>query len=309
MTNKLRSNKKLKMIIRNYDLYLILLPTLIFFIIFCYLPMYGVIIAFKNYIPALGFEGSEWVGFAHFIKFFNSYKIWSLISNTLLLNIYGLAIGFPIPIIMALLLNQINSDRFKKIVQTVTYAPYFISVVVIVGMIYIFLSPRNGILNIALGSFGIEPIFFMGEAKYFRSIYIWSGIWQSAGFSMIIYLSALSGIDTQLYDAAKVDGCSKLGMILHIDLPLIMPTISILFILAIGQLMNVGFEKIYLLQNSLNQETSDVIATYVYKMGLKNGKLSYSTAIGLFNSVVNCSMLFIFNYIVKKLSNDNKGLY
>ena len=299
------SNKTIKKIYMNYDLYLLLLPALVYFIIFHYGPMYGLQIAFKDFMPLRGIGDSPWVGFKYFERFLNAYQFWAILKNTVFLSLYSLVIGFPIPIILSLLLNQINSRRFQRVVQTVTYAPNFISVMVIVGMVLIFLSPRNGIVNQLRALFGGEPIFFMAKPEWFRSIYVWSGIWQNAGFSMIVYLAALTSIDPFLHEAAVVDGANKIQRIWYIDIPGILPTISILLILNLGNIMSVGFEKVYLLQNPLNASSSEIIATYVYKMGLQRYQYSYSSSIGLFKSVVNCILLVTVNFISRKMGNSS----
>lgn len=300
-----KSKKRMTQILRSWQLYLLILPTIAYLIFFCYKPMYGVLIAFKDFKPHLGILGSEWVGFKHFSKFFNSPNFLSLLSNTLLLSIYSLVAGFPIPIILALGMNSLDSRGFKKIVQTVTYAPHFISTVVIVGMLNIFLSPTNGIINSFLHCFGQEPIFFMGEPGMFPSLYVWSGIWQGMGWGSIIYLAALSGVDSALHEAAEIDGASRVKRIWHIDIPCIIPTIIIMLIMNAGKIMSVGFEKVYLMQNALNLETSEIIATYVYKRGIINAQYSFSTAVGLFNSVINIVLLLTVNKISNKVSETS----
>lgn len=300
-----RKNPFLKSLKKDYQLYLLALPAIIYFILFHYWPMYGVQIAFKDFIAVKGITGSPWVGFKHFERFFKSFQFWRLMKNTIGVSLYQLIAGFPIPIIMALLLNQTKNKRLKKTVQTVTYAPHFISVVVLTGMLYIFLSPRNGIINQFLSLFGIDSIFFLGDPKYFKSVFVWSGVWQNAGWGSIIYLAALSGINPELYEAAKVDGATKLRTIWHIDIPGIMPTAVILLIMNVGKIMNVGFQKAYLLQNSLNVESSEIIATYIYKIGLLQSQYSYSTAIGLFNTVINIILLVSVNKISKIVSDTS----
>jgi putative aldouronate transport system permease protein len=263
--------------------------------------MYGVQIAFKNFIAVRGFTGSPWAGLDHFERFFESYQFATVMKNTLGISIYELLVAFPAPILLALLLNQLSSERFKKIVQTVTYAPHFISVVVVVGMLYLFLSPKHGLINQILLLFGMEPVFFMASPSWFQTIFVFSGIWQNIGWSTIIYLAALSGVNPDLHEAAVVDGASKLQRIRHIDLPSIMPTIVILLILNVGHLMRVGFEKVYLMQNQLNIDASEIIQTYVYKAGLLDAQFSYSAAIGLFNSVINFILLLSVNHLAKKM--------
>ena len=293
-TQKLRAERR-KSIFRNYELYLFLLPTFLYFLVFHYGPMYGVQIAFKNFTASRGIWGSPWVGFAHFQRFFSSYQFWSLLRNTLGISLYSLIAGFPVPIILALLLNQIPGKRFRRTVQTITYAPNFISVVVIVGMLLVFLSPRGGLINAIIELFGGTSIYFMARPEWFQTIYVLSGIWQGAGFGSIIYLAALSSIDPQLHEAAIVDGATKLQRIRHIDIPGIVPTAVILLILNTGTIMNVGFEKAFLMQTPLNLETSEIISTYVYKVGLVNAQFSFSSAVGLFRAAINLTLIVAVN--------------
>ncbi|MCU6712713.1 ABC transporter permease subunit [Paenibacillus sp. J5C_2022] len=294
-----------KKIMASYQLYLLVLPTIAYFIIFHYIPIYGAQIAFKDFIAIKGIEGSPWIGFEHFERFFDSYQFWLVLKNTLGINVYELLVAFPAPIVLALLLNALSNARFKKFVQTVTYAPHFISVVVIVGMLNIFLSPHNGIVNELMRMFGAEPIFFMGSPEWFKTIFVFSGIWQNIGWSTIIYLAALTSVNPSLHEAAVVDGASKLQRIVYIDLPSILPTIVILLILNIGNFMSVGFEKVYLMQNSLNVDASEIIQTYVYKVGLLNAQYGYSAAIGLFNSVINFILLLSVNRLAKRLKQNS----
>lgn len=303
---KTENNKVLEYMKENYLLYLFLVPGILITIIFNYIPMYGVLIAFKDFSPMNGVWGSEWVGFDHFTRFLSSPNFSTLFLNTIKLSIFGLIAGFPIPIILALMLNQVKRKAIKKRLQLILYAPNFISVVVVVGMLFIFLSP-TGPINSVVEMFTGEPVFFMSRPEYFRTIYILSGIWQTAGWSSIIYMAALANVDTELYDAAMIDGASLLQRILHIDLPVLKPTMVVLFILAAGGIMSVGFEKAYLMQTSMNLPTSEIIATFVYKVGLQSMDFSYATAIGLFNTVINLIMLVFVNMVVKKL-NDGQGL-
>ncbi|MEN6315108.1 MAG: ABC transporter permease subunit [Clostridiaceae bacterium] len=296
-------------ILRNYELYLFLLPAVAYIIIFHYVPMYGVQIAFKDFLATKGIMGSPWVGLKHFERFFNSYQFWKLIKNTLGLSIYQLLASFPLPIMLALMLNSLTNKRYKKIVQTATYAPYFISTVVMVSMLLIFLSPRSGLVNIAIKLFGGSAVHFIAEAEWFKSLYVLSGIWQSTGWNAIIYIAALSAIDPELHTAAIVDGASKFKRILYIDIPGIMPTMVILLILSMGHIMSIGFEKVYLMQNNLNMNTSEVISTYVYKVGMGGvgttyglPDYGYSAAVGLFNSVINFMLLIITNKLSKKFT-------
>ncbi|UJF36453.1 ABC transporter permease subunit [Paenibacillus hexagrammi] len=295
----------MKAIAGNYQLYLFLLPTIVFFAIFAYWPMYGVTIAFKDFSVAKGIMDSPWVGFKHFERFFTSFNFWQLIRNTLGLSVIGLLVTFPLPIILALSLNQVTNLRFKKFVQTTVYAPFFISTVVLSGMILVFLSP-TGIINQAVVHLsGQQPILFMSKPEYFKAIYILSDVWQGTGFGAIIYLAALAGVNPEIHEAAIVDGATKWQRVLHVDVPSIMPTAVILLILAVGNVMNIGFEKAYLLQTPTNLPTSEIISTYVYKVGLKQSQYSFSTAVGLFNSVINLILLVVVNKAAKKLSNTS----
>jgi len=267
--------------------------------------MINSVIAFKDYNVVLGIWESPWAGFKHFELFFNNPQFWVLVKNTFYLSIYSLAVGFPIPIILALGLNEIRNGFFKRTVQMVTYAPYFISTVVLVSMMFLLLSPRVGIGNQLLQAVGLESINFFGIPDLFRSIYVWSEVWQFAGYSAIIYLATLAGIDQELYEAAKVDGASRLQKIIYVDIPGIMPVAVIILILSVGNLMAVGFEKVYLMQNPLNLETSEIIATYVYKVGLLNANFSFATAVGLFNSVINLVLLVLVNALARRISNQS----
>lgn len=297
--------KTLKKIVSNWELYLFLLPTLLFFFIFKYVPMYGLQIAFKDFIAMEGIWGSPWVGFEHFIRFFESYQFWNLLKNSLLINLYQLVFAFPIPIILALMINQVTHSRFKKLVQTVTYAPHFISVVVLVGMIFIFLSPSTGFVNNIFQFFGGDPIYFMGSESWFKTVFVSSEVWQTTGFSAIVFLAALTAIDPQLHEAAIVDGASKFQRILHIDIPGIMPVIMIMLILEIGSFVTLGYQKVLLMQNDLNIASSEVIQTYVYKSGLLNSQFSYAAAIGLFENVINFILLLSMNQLAKKFKQQS----
>lgn len=296
-------NSLFKRIVRNREYYLLLIPSLVLLILFKYVPMYGVQIAFRDYRASAGIWGSEWVGLHWFTKFFSSYNSWRMISNTIILSLELLVCTFPIPVILALMLNQVRHAKFKKVVQTTIYAPHFISVMVLAGMLRIFLSPSGGLINLIIQAFGGESIYFLGSAEWFRPVYILSSIWQDAGWGTIIYLAALSGVDVQLYDAAKVDGASTFKRILHIDLPTIAPTIIIMLIMSFGNIMNLGFDKAYLLQTDLNKAASDIIAIYVYEQGILKSQYSFSTAVGLFNTVVNIVLLFVVNKISAKVSD------
>ncbi|MGI2297530.1 ABC transporter permease [Paenibacillus sp. GXUN7292] len=290
---------------RNLDLYLLIFPVLVYFIIFEYYPMYGVQIAFKDFIATKGIGGSPWVGWKHFVRFYESYYFWRLIKNTLGIGLYELVVGFPVPILIALMINEVRSRLFKRVVQTVTYAPHFLSTVVIVGMLFLFLSPQSGLVNQLLQWFGFEPIKFMTSPGWFKSVYVISGVWQQMGWSSIIYLAALSGVDPQLHDAAKVDGAGRLRRVWSINLPVIAPTIIILLILNVGRILSVGFEKVFLMQNSLNAEASAVIATHVYQAGIIGAQYSYSAAVGLFNAVINFLMLIVVNSIARKVNDTS----
>ncbi len=290
---------------RSGGLYLLLVIPVIYLIIFHYVPMYGATLAFKEYDPSAGITGSPWIGLDYFERFINSPSFGLVIKNTLLLSIYGLIFGLPFPILLAIALNECKSKPFSKTVQMVTYAPYFISTVIMVALLMQWSSINGGLFNNIIGLFGFEPVNLFGDAKYFRSTYIISNIWQFTGFNSIIYLAALSGVDVSLYEAAKVDGATKLMKIWYIDLPSIIPTIVILLILNAGQIMNVGFEKVYLMQNQLNVQVSEIIATYTYKVGLLELNFSYSTAIGLFNSIINFILLIAVNWISGRISETS----
>lgn len=289
---------------KNWDLYLLISPVIVYFIIFHYVPMYGIQIAFKDYIATLGIWGSPWVGFDHFERFFNSYYFWRLIKNTLGIGLYTLAVSFPIPIIIALMLNEIRMKKLKSFVQTVIYIPHFLSTVVIVGMLLLFLKP-DGLINQLITLFGGKPIFFITEPAWFKTLYVFSDVWQTMGWSSIIYLAALTAVDKQLHEAAIIDGASRLQRIWHINIPTILPTIVILFILNAGSVMSVGFEKIFLMQNDLNLSSSDVISTFVYRSGILEAQYSFSAAVGLFNSIINFIMLIMVNYFAKKINQTS----
>ena len=301
---KTKSQKLWDRIRRNWLLYLFLLPAVTYIAIFQYAPMYGIQIAFRDFKIKAGFWGSEWVGLKWFIRFFNMPRFWQVVKNTLAISLYSMATGFIFPIILAVSLNNLASQRFKKFAQTITYMPHFISTVVLVGMISVFFSPVSGFVNTILGWFGVDPIYFLGEKQYFRHLYVWSGVWQGVGWGSIIYMAALSGVDPALHEAAVLDGASKLQRVWHIDLPAILPTISIMLIMSFGRVLSVGYEKTYLMQNDLNVQVSEVISTYVYKMGILSQQFSYSTAINLFNNVVNFILVMTMNKVVKKLSGS-----
>lgn len=288
----------------NWQLYIFLLPALAYFIIFHYIPMYGAQIAFKEFYANMGIWGSPWVGFDHFVRFFDSYYFWRLLKNTFLINIYQLLL-FPLPILLAISLNELRNGAYKKWAQTLTYAPHFISTVVVVGMIIVFLDPDTGLINHIIRLFGGDTVQFMQRPEWFRHIYVWSGQWQSLGWSSIIYLAALSGVNPELHDVAKVDGATRLQRIRNIDFPAILPTIIVLLILNFGNFMSIGFEKILLMQNSLNSSTSDVIQTFVYQRGLLEGQYSYAAAIGLFDSIINIILIVTMNQLARKTSENS----
>jgi putative aldouronate transport system permease protein len=295
----------LKNIATSWELYVFLLPAFLYFLIFHYVPLYGLLIAFKDFNPALGVWDSPWVGFMWFEDFFSSYYFWDLIKNTIGISLYSLIVGFPMPIILALAFNEVKDGLFKRGLQTITYAPHFISLVVMVGMIISFLSPQTGLINHILGLIGVEPIDFMQDPGWFKTVFVFSGVWQGMGWGAIIYIAALSGVDPQLHESAKVDGASRLQRIWHINIPALLPTIIILFILDMGSLLSVGFQKILLMQNDLNMESSDVIATFVYRTGILDAQYSYSTAVGLFDAVINATILVIVNQIARKRSETS----
>jgi len=267
--------------------------------------MYGVQIAFKDFKASKGIWESQWVGLKWFRRFFSSSQFWPVIRNTLGLSFLQILLGFPVPILLAILLNQVRNQRFRKFVQSVVYSPHFISIVVLAGMLYIFLSPRNGFVNTVIKFFGGQPIFFLGEAKYFKITFVLSGIWQHAGWSAIIYIAALAGISPDLYEAAEVDGANKWQRVWHIDLPGILPTIVMMLILEMGKVMNLGFQKAYLMQNAQNLAASEIISTYIYKVGLINAQYSYSTAINLFNNVVNIILLVSMNALSRRITQNS----
>lgn len=289
----------------NRALYLLLLPSFIIMFIFTYMPMYGVVIAFKDFTPAKGIMGSDWAGLKYFKQYFNSYQFWPTIKNTLLLSIYSIVVTFPLPILLALICNQMRTGKFKKFFQVSTYLPHFISTVVMCGMIILFLSPSSGVIAKLLSFIGIRMSNVMGSAAAFPSVYVWTEVWQHLGWDSILYIAALAAIDPSLYEAATMDGASKWQKMLKIDIPLLMPTATVMFILRMGSVMNVGFEKVYLLQNNLNTTSSEIISTYVYKMGLVSSQYSLSSAIGLFNNLINLVLLVTVNYISKKMSDTS----
>jgi putative aldouronate transport system permease protein len=300
-----RSNYLWRHITRNWGLYLLLLPAVILMICFTYIPMFGIVIAFKDFTPASGIFGSPWAGWKYFQEYFNSYQFWPTIKNTLIISLYTIVVTFPLPIVVALMCNQITSSKYKKFFQVSTYLPHFISTVVMCGMIILFLSPRTGIIAKLVSFVGIELPNLMGQPSAFSSIYVWTEAWQHVGWDSILYIAALSAVDPTLYEAATVDGASKWQKILRIDIPMLLPTITIMLILRMGSVMSVGFEKVYLLQNNLNLTASEIISTYVYKMGLISNQYSLSAAINLFNNVINFILLLSMNWISNKLSDTS----
>ena len=289
----------------NWELWLFVLPGLVITFIFSYVPLYGITIAFQRFSANKGFFGSPWVGFDHFIRFFESPYFVTTLTNTFIISLYSLVVGFPIPIILALMLNSFTHKRYRKVIQTVTYAPNFISVVVMCGMLILFLSPSTGFVNKILGVFGISPINFMGEVGMWRHIYVWSGVWQSTGWNSVIYFAALAGVSPEYHEEAIVDGASKFQRVIYIDFPCILPTATILLIMNCGSILSVGFEKAFALQNDLHLQVSEIISTYVYKVGLIQNDMSYSTAINLFNSVINAILLILVNWVSDKLSGNS----
>ena len=290
---------------KSRDYYIMLIPAIVYILLFAYAPMYGLQIAFKNYKVSLGVAGSPWIGFQNFTDFFQSYHFITLLKNTLVLSLYSLIVGFPIPIVIALILNEIKGKRFKSFTQTILYAPHFISVVVLVSILNAMLSPSQGVVNTILEMFGMERNYFMANPDYFPHLYVWSGVWQGMGWSAIIYLAALSGVDPTLLEAADMDGATRIQKIIHINIPVILPTIIIMLILRVGQIASVGYEKVYLMQNSMNVETAEIISTYVYKRGILNSNYSFSAAVGLFNNVVNVIMVLLANRVSKKVTETS----
>ncbi|WP_310829537.1 ABC transporter permease [Paenibacillus pedocola] len=289
---------------RNWGLYLLLLPAVVLSLLFAYKPMYGILIAFKDYSPAMGIAESPWAGFKYFEKFFNSYQFSATIKNTLIISLYSL-VTFPIPIILALMVNQMRPNRFRRFFQTVSYMPHFISTVVMVGLMVILLSPSTGLVGNLYSLFGKEAPDLMGSSALFSSVYVWSDVWQHVGWDSIIFIAALSAVDPSLYEAATVDGASRWHKVRFIDIPMLMPTAVTLLILRVGGLLGVGFEKVYLMQNDLNATSSEILSTYVYKIGLLSSQYSFSSAVNLFNTVINFILLIIVNQISKKISENS----
>lgn len=293
-----------KRLVQDYQLYLLVLPAVIWYVIFAYVPMYGLQIAFKDYSGALGIEASPWVGLKHFRSFFHSAYAWTVIKNTIILALYSMLASFPIPIILSLMLNELKSQKYKKLVQTTIYAPHFISLVVLVGMLNLFFGP-NGLINNIGALMGKEAVNYITSPGAFRHLYVWSGVWQGAGWGCIIYLAALAGVDPGLHEAAMIDGASRLQRIWHINVPAILPTATILFIMNAGSLLSVGFEKAYLMKNDLNSSSAYIIALYIYDRGLVKTDFSFSAAVGLMNNAINFALVLIVNKISQKMSDTS----
>ena len=302
------NKKKLSVRLRqHWQLYLMIAPAFLYIAIFHYIPIYGLLGAFENYKPYKGYFGSDWVGLQHFKKFFNTNAFATVVPNTIKLSLYGLIAGFPLPIILAICLNYVPSLRFKKLVQNITYAPHFISLVVLVSILQNFLGANYGLVNNVREAMGMSRELFLSSPKLFPHFYVWSGVWQGVGWGSIIYISALAGVDPSLHESARIDGASILQRIRHIDIPSILPLAVTMLIMNTGHIMSVGFDKVYLMQNSLNLTSSEVISTYVYKQGLLSGDFSFSTAVGLFNTIINVILLVSVNKIVARM-NEGQGL-
>lgn len=299
-----RRKSLIRQLKKTWILYLFLLPSLVYLVIFHYAPLYGVQIAFRNFKPHLGIWNSKWVGWKHFETFFSSYNFSSLLCNTLGLSIFQILVSFPLPILFALILHYCTNLHFKKIIQTVSYAPHFISTVVLVGMCQL-LFAVNGPVNLVSGIFGNTPVNFLGKTELFQPIYVWSGVWQNMGWNAILYISVLTAVSPELHEAAVVDGANKFQRVLHIDIPSLLPTAIIMLILSVGNLMSLGFEKAYLLQNDANLSSSELISTYVYKIGIQKAQYSYSSAIGLFNNVINFVLLLTVNRVARSLGDTS----
>lgn len=290
---------------RYWVLYALLVAPLVYLIVFCYVPMFGLQLAFREYDPLEGFFGGDWVGLANFTRFFQSYVFKSVVTNTLVLSFYYMAVNFFVPVLLAIAINEVANTRFKKAVQLITYAPYFISVIVLVAIMQQVFSPHIGLVNNVIKAMGHDAVQFMGNPKYFRHLFVWSGIWQNMGYGSVVYIAALTAVDPQMYEAATVDGASRLKKIIYIDLPALAPTMVVMLIMSFGRLMSVGFEKVYLMQNQVNISVSETIQTYVYKVGLINSDFSFSTAVGMFNSVINLVLIVIVNKIAARLGETS----
>ena len=306
---KFDAKKNMIQIKRNWILYLFLIPMIIYFIVFCYMPIYGIQIAFQDYRIGEAFGQSEWVGFDHFERLFNSVWFGIIMKNTITISLLSLILGFPTPIILALMLNEVRNMKLRKLVQTVTYAPHFISMVVLCGAVTMFLSPSTGILGMIINGvrewLGMDSVNLLTKGGAFKWIYVLSGIWQETGWGSVIYFAALSAVDPQLLESARIDGANKVQCIWHVNVPALIPTIIIQLILRFGNLISVGYEKVYLLQNDTILKASEVISTYVYRAGIQGTQYSFSTAVSLFNSVINAVLLILVNTIVRKLDENN----
>lgn len=288
----------------NWIMYLMILPVLVYFVVYEYGPMYGIIIAFKDYNVKKGILGSDWAGLKHFDRLFRSYNFKTMLTNTLGISLYSLLVGFPLPIVFALLLNYLKSKRLKKAVQMMSYAPHFLSTVVICSILMLYCD-KTGIFNVIGSFFGMTPVNWLSKPEWFKHIYVWSGVWQGMGWSAIIYISALAGVDYEMHEAAIMDGATIVQRMIHIDLPSIIPTIIMLLIMRMGSVMSVGFEKVYLMQNALNYESSLIISTYVYEMGMLGGDFSFSTAVGLFNTLINVTLIVMANTFSKHVLKES----
>ena len=304
-SNQAKKDSIWKRVLACRELYLMLLLPVIWYILFLYTPMYGIMIAFKDYRAARGIWGSEWIGLEHFKRFFSSFYFGRIVGNTLTINIMSLLFGFPFPIFLALLLGELRNGKFRKVLQNVAYIPHFLSAVIVVSIMQLILNPNTGVYNMIRQWFGLPVTNYFASVGAFKPMYIISGIWQNMGWDAILYIAALAGIDTTLYEAASIDGAGRLQKIWHISLPGISSTITIMLLLRCGQIMNIGYEKVLLMQNSLNQASSDVISTYVYRVGILEGNFDYSTAISLFNSVCNILLLLLANAIAKRVNGTS----
>ena len=291
--------------LNHWQLYLMMIPAVAYIIIFAYVPMYGILMAFKDFSLKKGILGSPWCGVSNFVRLFKSYWFPVILKNTLSVSLLSLVIGFPIPILFALMVNEVGNGKVKQVLQTVSYAPHFISTVVICGMILLFLSPSTGIINLAIQALGMEPVYFMASPTAFKWVYVLSGVWQGTGWGAIIYFAALAGVDKSLLEAAEIDGATRIQRIIHINFQVLVPTIVIMLILQCGQLLSVGYEKVLLLQNDSNLSGSEVISTYVYKVGLVDFDYAFSTASGIFNSICNTVILVAANTLSKKFANSS----
>ncbi|MCT4544716.1 MAG: ABC transporter permease subunit [Vallitalea sp.] len=301
----MKTNKKMEHILKRKQLYMMLIPFLLYYIFFLYRPLIGLQIAFKDYSLFKGMAESEWIGFDHFIEFFSGPYFFRLLKNTFLINLYGLVIGFPIPIILALMLNELKNLKLKKFVQTATYLPHFISAVVVAGIVTNLLAPGSGLFNVIIEKLGGEKIYFLTKPEYFRGIFTGMNIWKSSGYGAIVYLAALSGVDVNLYEAARIDGASKWKQLINVTIPAIMPTIIIMLILRLGAMLSVGFESIILLYQPSTYKTADVISSYVYRVGLTDSRYDFATAIGIFNSIVSLILIWLSNMFSRRFSETS----